>query len=228
MSKPCPIQGIAISQDCVECKNRLCKKPNKKIKQIVIGIDQSYQCCGISVIVDGKIKKIDSLDLSFTDNKTLKRLALQERLEQILFKLQNRGNIICIIERIRQFSKGFINMNYIKGIGALNSVIVDTCYKQNVPVYSVDTRAWKASVIGTSKPKENNWNTPPEKWPMIEWLIKKGYEKDLLIEVTNTRKTKFVFEKYGKRWTYNNDAADSVGIGLFWFIGDKDKLLKEG
>lgn len=198
------------------------------MKDIIIGIDQSYQNCGISIIVDGKVKKISSLDLSFYDNKTLKRSVLRERLEQVLFKLHGRGNIVCIIERIRQFSQGFINMNYIKGIGALNSVIVDTCYKYDVPVYSVDTRAWKAAVIGSSKPKTNNNLAPPEKWPMIEWLINEGYEKDILIEVISKNRTKFVFEKYGKRWSYNNDAADSVGIGLFWFRGDRNKLLEEG
>lgn len=198
------------------------------MKDIVIGIDQSYQCCGISIIVDNKIKKIDSLDLSIYDNKTLKRFALQERLNKILMAIHNRGNVICIIERIRQFSQGFINMNYIKGIGALNSTIIDTCYKFDVPVYSVDTRAWKAAIIGSSKPKENEWNTPPEKWPMIEWLIERGYEESLLIPIQNPHRTKNVFEKYDGRWIYNNDAADSVGIGLFWFRGDKDKLEQEG
>lgn len=198
------------------------------MKDIVIGIDQSYQCCGISIIVNNKIKKIDSLDLSIYGNKTLKRFALQERLSEILIAIRDKGNVVCIIERIRQFSQGFINMNYIKGIGALNSVIIDTCYKFDVPVYSVDTRAWKAAIIGSSKPKENKWNTPPEKWPMIEWLIERGHEESLLIPIQNPHRTKNVFEKYGERWMYNNDAADSVGIGLFWFRGDRDKLEQEG
>lgn len=198
------------------------------MRDIVIGIDQSYQCCGISIIVDDKIKKIDSLDLSVYDNKTLKRLTLQNRLCEILNIVHNKGNVICVIERIRQFSQGFINMNYIKGIGALNAIIVDTCYRYDVPVYSVDTRAWKAAIIGSSKPKENKWNTPPKKWPMIEWLIERGYEESLLIPIQNPHRTKNVFEKYGGRWIYNNDASDSVGIGLFWFRGDKDKLEQEG
>lgn len=203
-------------------------KDNSKNKDIVIGIDQSYQCCGISIIINSKIKKIDSLDLSEYNNKTLKRLTLQNHLCEILDVVHNKGNVICVIERIRQFSQGFININYIKGIGALNATIVDTCYNYNVPVYSVDTRAWKAAVIGSSKPKENKWNTPPEKWPMIEWLIERGHEESLLIPIQNPHRTKNVFEKYDGRWIYNNDAADSVGIGLFWFLGDKSKLNQEG
>lgn len=222
MSKPCPIQGIAISQNCIECDDKQCQ--NKKQKQIVIGIDQSYQNCGISIIVDNKIKKIDSLDLSSYKNKSLKRFMLQERLNELLFGVHDRGNVICIIERIRQFSQGFINMNYIKSIGALNATIVDCCYKYEVPVYSVDTRAWKATIIGSSKPKQNKWNTPPEKWPMIKWLIDQGYEHDLLIPVKNQRKKVGVFKKYNQKWIYNTDAADSVGIGLFWFRGDINKL----
>lgn len=222
MSVNCPMHGVAISQDCIECEDKLCKK-----KTIVIGLDQSYENTGISLIVDNSIKKIDSLDLSFYRNKTLKRYRLQERLEEVLIRVHNKGNVVCVIERIRQFSQGFINMNYIKSIGALNAVIIDTCYKYDVSVYSVDTRAWKAAIIGSSKPKANSWNTPPEKWPMIEWLIEQGYEKKLLIPIENQRKKNGVFEKYGKRWTYNNDAADSVGIGLFWFRGDRNKLELE-
>lgn len=222
MGRPCPIRGIAISQDCIECDDKICKK-----KTIVIGLDQSYENTGISLIVDNNIKKIDSLDLSVYKSKTQKRTMLQKRLEEILAFACKKGNVVCVIERIRQFSQGFININYIKSIGALNACIVDTCYRYEVPVYSVDTRAWKAAIVGSSKPKENIWNTPPEKWPMIEWLIEQGYEKQLLIPIENQRKKNGVFEKYEKRWMYNNDAADSVGIGLFWFRGDRNKLELE-
>ena len=45
-------------------------------------------------------------------------------------------NIICVIERIRLRSQGFLNINYIKSIGALNALIVDLMYEYNIKVYS--------------------------------------------------------------------------------------------
>lgn len=36
-------------------------------------------------------------------------------------------------------------------------MIVDTASQYNIPVYSVDTRAWKSASIGTSKEKSNKY-----------------------------------------------------------------------
>ena len=134
--------------------------------------------------------------------------------------------VICIIERIRLRSQGFLNIDYIKSIGALNSIIVDVCHDYCVPVYSVDTRCWKAQVIGTSKPMTNKYGVPEEKWPTVRWLLNKGWEDSILIKV-NGRKSKSTFIRDGQKYMYNNDAADSAGIAMFGFIGDKDKLQEE-
>lgn len=203
-----------------------------KYKKIVIGIDQSYKNTGISISADGKLKKVTSLFLEKCKCNSEKRMLLKKRLTEIVARLLPRAEkVVCIIERIRLRSQGFLNIDYIKSIGALNSVIVDVMYKYDVPVYSVDTRCWKAQIVGTSKPGNPNniWKMEPEKYPTFEWL--KNTYPDLLmsvfIDMTGSRKKKNVFEEDGKLWKINDDACDSAAISLFGFYGQKDKLQLE-
>lgn len=198
-----------------------------KYNRIVIGIDQSYKYTGVTISGDGKILKVAGLDMSLYKTKTQKRLELHKYIEKVALKTLERASAIdCIIERIRLYSDGFLNINYIKSIGALNSVIIDTMAQYDVEVYSVDTRAWKSQVVGTSKPKSNAYGVDPKKYPTIEWLINKGFEKDILEEVTG-RKTKGTFIQDGKKYRYNDDKADSAAISLFGFVGKKEQLQKE-
>lgn len=203
-----------------------------KYKKIVIGIDQSYKNTGISISADGKLLKVSSIYLEGYVSNSAKREYLAEKLKKILEKIYNKaGEVICIIERIRLRSKGFLNIDYIKSIGALNALIVDTMSLYGIPVYSVDTRCWKAQIVGTSKPgnPDNIWNMEAEKYPTFEWL-KMNYPNLLMsvfIDMTGTRKKKNVFEENGKLWKINDDACDSAAISLFGFYGGKDKLQIE-
>ena len=226
MAKPCPLLGKAIYLDCLDCETKPCKNPYKYNK-VVIGIDQSYNNTGISIAADGKLVKVKSLRLDKHKSNSDKRRALADTLDGLLRAVCPKAkNIVCIIERIRLSSQGFLNMDYIKSIGALNSIIVDTCYKYQVEVYSVDTRCWKAQVVGTSKPAANSFGVPEEKWPTVQWLINQGWGDSILIPIEG-RKTKGTFIRDGQKYMYNNDAADSAGIAMFGFIGDKDKLQLE-
>ena len=229
MSKPCPIMGVALYLDCLECETKECKKQvtYRKYKKVVIGIDQSYNNTGISIAADGKLKKVRSLNLEECKTNSDKRRALADTLDGLLSVVgQKTEKLVCIIERIRLRSQGFLNIDYIKSIGALNSVIIDKCHEYGVEVYSVDTRCWKAQVIGTSKGMPNSYGVPEEKWPTIKWLINQGWEDSILIPIEG-RKTKGTFFRQGKKYMYNNDAADSAGIAMFGFRGDKDKLQLE-
>ena len=226
MSKPCPIFGKAIYMDCLECEEKPCKK-QYKYKKVIIGIDQSYNNTGVSIAADGKLMKVRSIQLDKYKTNSDKRRALANTLNGLLSSVCSKGKeVICIIERIRLQSQGFLNMDYIKSIGALNSIIVDACYSYGVPVFSVDTRCWKAQVVGTSKPAPNKFGVPEEKWPTVRWLINKGWAESILIPVEG-KKTKGTFMMNGQKYMYNNDAADSAGIAMFGFIGDKDKLKEE-
>ena len=227
MGKPCPIKGVAIYLDCLECDTKECKKP--KYNRVIVGIDQSYNNTGISIAADGKLKKVKSLRLEGLENNSEKRRALASTLDGLLRSVAPRTDeVVCIIERIRLRSQGFLNIDYIKSIGALNSVIVDTCHDHGVIVYSVDTRCWKSQVIGTSKPSQvpNKYGVPDEKWPTVKWLLDQGWENSLIVPVS-PRKKKGTFERDGQRFMYNNDAADSAGIAMFGFLGDQSKLQLE-
>ena len=196
--------------------------------QVIIGIDQSYKNTGITIIADGKIKIVRSIQLSKLKSNSDKRRVLKQRLFNLLSQISSKcSNIVCIIERIRLRSQGFININYIKSIGALNAMIVDVMSEFDVKVYSVDTRCWKAQVIGTSKPLDNKYGVPPEKYPTVVWCIKQGFKSSILIDMSCTKTRKGTFIKDGKRYKFNDDAADSCAIAMFGVIGDKSKLELE-
>lgn len=229
MSKKCPVAGrLSVYLDCLECNRKQdCSQGKIKYNTICVGIDQSYKRTGISVSADGVLKKVSYIDLEKYKNKSEKRKALKQKLEHICNSLKPAAmQVICIYERIRLHSEGFLNIDYIKTIGALNAVIADVMYEYDIPVYSVDTRCWKASVIGTSKKASNNYGVPEEKWPTVLWCIKQGFKDSITLEVYG-RREKGTFMKDGKKYEYNNDAADSAGIAMFYFVGDKAKLKAE-
>ena len=218
--------------DCLECEEKYCKKYNIMSNKIVIGIDQSYKDTGISISMNGKIKTISHCYLANLKSNSEKRLMLKERLDIIFRKCKSlsikyNAQLICVIERIRLQSQGFINIDYIKSIGALNAMIVDKANEYNIKVYSVDTRCWKSNVIGTSKEKKNKYGIDPKKYPTILWLISKGYESYLLQPVSNKTKKGIVKQINNIKYTYNDNSADSACISLFPFMCNDNNLLKE-
>lgn len=198
-----------------------------KYKQLSIGIDQSYKNCGISISADGQLLKVTHIKLEQCRTNTDRRRLLKAYLDNMLKAITSKAdNIICVIERIRLHSQGFLNIDYIKSMGALNAVIIDIMDEYDIPVYSVDTRCWKSQVIGTSKPKDNNLGVPKEKYPTVEWCIEQGFENSVLRTVKG-RKKKGTFTRNGIRYMYDNDACDSSAISMFYFVGDKEKLKQE-
>lgn len=198
-----------------------------KYKQLSIGIDQSYKNCGVSISADGQLLKVTHIKLEQCRTNIDRRRLLKAYLDNMLKAITSKADsIICIIERIRLHSQGFLNIDYIKSMGALNAVIIDIMDEYDIPVYSVDTRCWKSQVIGTSKPKDNNLGVPKEKYPTVEWCIEQGFENSVLRTVKG-RKKKGTFTRNGIRYMYDNDACDSSAISMFYFIGDKEKLKQE-
>lgn len=198
------------------------------LKQTCIGIDQSYKNTGVSIAVDGKLASVSSIRLDRLQSKPLKRTALRDYLESLLDASGSLDtkDTVCVIERIRTFSQGFISTDYIKSIGALNAVIIDTMYRHGIEVYSIDTRAWKSGVIGTSKPEQNKYGISDKKWPTIKWLYKNHREfwEDV---VTPTKKKKGVMMYKGVKYEINDDACDSAAIALSWSVCTPDKFKLE-
>lgn len=203
-------------------------EPKRKYKELVIGIDQSYKNTGISVAADGRLIKVTSLHLEHLKTNREKRRYISQKLHAIIPKLLPKADkTVCLFERIRLRSEGFISVDYIKAMAALNAIISDICGDYGITAYSVDTRSWKAQVVGTSKPAKNKMGVPPEKWPTVKWLVSQGFEQNILVRVENPRKNKGTFMKNGVKYQYNDDAADSAGIAMYWFLGERDKLKEE-
>ena len=200
--------------------------------KIVIGIDQSYKRTGITIMQDNEIYKTFSVDYEYCKNNSEKRVFLENRLWDVIEFLES-NNPLVIVERIRLRSQGFLSEAYIKSTGALIATIVDFFYYWNeIPVYSVDTRAWKSAIIGTSKPKENKYGIDPHKWPTILYLKQKGLLKHIAYPYKG-KSTKGVI-KVNMGLTegivncrINDDVADSVCIAMYGFLPKSKQKLKE-
>lgn len=193
--------------------------------KIIIGIDQSYQDTGIAIGFNGKIKTAKDIELHSLKNNSLRREHLRDQLKIMYSFAYDKANqydasVTVLIERIRLKSQGFLNIDYIKSIGALNAIICDVAAMYDFPVYSVDTRAWKSTIIGTSKTQNNPYGIDPHKWPTILWCIKHGYEPYIKYPITNNRKQKGVITKNNERYSYNDNTADSIGICLYGFTNN--------
>ena len=155
---------------------------------------------------------------------------LRERLDNIVKRVKEKypdAEVVCVIERIRLKSQGFLNINYIKGIGALNAIITDTMYEYGIETFSVDTRAWKSAIVGTSKPMANKYSIEPEKYPTILWNVKSGRKKEI-INYEVGKKKKGVIVKGDKKYRYDDDKSDSIAISFYGFLPAKrQKLEKE-
>ena len=227
MSKYCPIKGVALYLDCLECEVKLCMKSQIQVKpKCIIGIDQSYKNTGISVASQKGLEYISSVQLYKLTSNTEKRLEVASRVSEIIEQFSKEYIVDkIIIERIRLQSQGFINIDYIKSIGALNAAIVDIASKYDIPVYSVDTRAWKSKVVGTCKPKENKYGVDPHKWPTLLFVKDLGFTSDILVPAG--KKKTGVIEIKGKKYVFNDDAADSACIALYGFLSKNKQNLKE-
>ena len=200
--------------------------------RVIIGIDQSYKNTGVTINYNnGEKVKVFGIRTENIKENSDKRKAIKEKLEKIIERTKTNfpnTEIVCIIERIRLQSKGFLNINYIKGIGALNALIVDLMCDYGIETFSVDTRAWKSSVVGTSKPMENKYGIIPEKYPTIVWNIKHGRKKDIINHNVGKKSKGVITNNKGERYMYDDDKSDSIAISFYGFIpASEQKLEKE-
>ena len=171
----------------------------------IIGIDASYTRTGLAIAIDGNLETVKSIKFKGLKTKPEKRANLRKKVEKYIKKYQPD---MIVTERTRQFSTGdksFIALNMIKTGMSLLTTIIDIAYENGIPVYSVDTRAWKSAVVGTSKPKGGD-----KKLPTLEYITSLGFD---------------VYD--------DDDAADAACISLFYWRASKkhgetrrDELLK--
>lgn len=202
---------------------------NKKIKAIV-GIDQSYKRSGIAICINGNITYIDSISpqASLCSSEKRKYLTnnIYHNVKQKLIECHlGSQDTIIVFEKIRQFSRGFISMNYIVETGALIAYLVDKFKDDGYECYCIDTRAWKSAVVGTSKPENNKYKINPAKWPTIKYI--RTQVDNSLILVPEKKKKKGTIKIKGNYYSVNDDACDAACIAQFYFKSkDPFKLLK--
>jgi len=207
------------------------------VDKVVIGIDQSYTRTGITVLVDREVFEVYSIDFKGCKNNTEKRITLRGKIIDIINQAVSEiksENIIIICERIRLRSQGFLSENYIKSTGALIASIIDICYGYNLPVYSVDTRAWKSAIIGSSKPLNNPYGINPEKYRTILYMRDKGLLSWIAEEYSGRGEKGVIWanrtvrgHKEKVRIKVNDDLADSYCIALYGFLPKSKQKLKE-
>ena len=130
---------------------------------IILGIDQSYTKTGTAVLKDDELIKSKSWNFTKLKSKTEKRKEMKRITKGLINKYKCD---MIIVERIRTFSRGqsggsFFSIDYIKSTAALIATIVDTAQLYGIPVYSVDTRSWKAQIVGKSTHNKNESTKQP-------------------------------------------------------------------
>lgn len=208
----------------------------KTYNKIVIGIDQSYKRTGITVLGDKQILQMLSVDYKGCENNSQKRFELRNELFNLMREIdtqRNTGskNITVIVERIRLRSQGVLSESYIKSTGALVATIIDFFYHyNNIPVYSVDTRAWKSAIIGTSKPVDNDYGIDPHKYPTILYMRCIGLLGRIAVPYEGRGKKGIIPIKIeGKKvpCKINDDVADSYCIAMYGYLPKGKQNLKE-
>ena len=204
----------------------------------MIGIDQSYTRTGITVLCDKEIFEMYNIDFKGCKTNTDKRRALREQLSKVIETVRDELDEYMpdiITERIRLRSQGFLSENYLKATGALIATIMDTADYYMCPVYSVDTRAWKSAIVGSSKPLQNPYGINPEKYRTILYLKQKGL-LHWIAEVYEGRGEKGIIwanrtltdgKKEKVRIKINDDLADSYCIAMYGFLPKSRQKLKE-
>jgi len=204
--------------------------PNKK-REMIIGIDQSYDQTGIGISVNGKCVAAKVLDMNKDwfhindkpiNNNTVKRRLLKNELRKIFKKYKTDYKITVIFERIRTFSGSHISTNYIIVTGALIAVIIDACFEDFIEAYSVDTRSWKKQITGSAK-SGTKTNTkgkevPDKKGPTLKWVNSQVGKK------INPNVLKEYGGENGK--ITNDNLADAICISLYGFVSENNKKLK--
>ena len=224
-------------------------KGNEGDAIFVLGVDESYANTGMSITYGNpfyEYKTVDCISIngSFAKDKNEYRTMLLDEICKLLNKHKNElnGTIGCmtVAERIRQFSRGFISIDYIKSMGALIAYIVEASSQFVMPTFSVDTRCWKSTVVGNSKPMLNSFHVAPEKYPTLDYVVKHGMKGFVFNEVSEAEGKKLLSHKNpknifksasGKYVHVDDDKADSICISRFIFEAmsqgkDLDKLLK--
>lgn len=197
--------------------------------KIVIGIDQSYTCTGVSFLRDGKLLKLIDIEKRKHESNAEFRSRFRDYLTDEINYYCIENDVTVVYEDIRLKSQGHISLSVIVRLSALTSVIVDVCDMFGAPCFSVDTRVCKAAIVDTSKPKKNKYGFPPEKYPTLVYMRNMGLLWEIAEPYEGRGKKGVVMVKYKGsriRCKLNDNKADAYCISLFGYR--YPERLKEG
>lgn len=199
--------------------------------EYILGIDESYTRTGLTLLnKEGSIIEMLSLNYCDCNNNTEKRNLLSATIYELI---GNYTNVLVIIERIRLRSQGVLSQSYIISTGALIATIVDVCYSLGIQVYSVDTRAWKFAIVGTSKPLDNPYGIDPHKYPTILYMRNLGLLSHIAYPYKGKGKKGVIpmlnrLTGIKENYKINDDIADSYCIARYGLLPKtKQKLQLE-
>lgn len=191
------------------------------MKQMVIGLDQSYTDTGLCIAVDGLPKYAESISFAGVVTKSDKRMVVLKRLEKYIRRFRDRYDICIVIEAIRLFSgsKPHISTAYIFSTCALVGAIVDFAAANNIGVYWVETRSWKKAVLGSSKPSGRKLQgvKDPKKVDSVLFAINNGFESSIQSIVKSGKNA-------GQK-RYNDNIADAICIAICGFNKEVRKKI---
>jgi len=190
------------------------------MKQMVIGLDQSYTDTGLCIAVDGVPKYAESVSFGDALYKSDKRKAILERVRKLIKRFCTKYNISIVIEAVRLFSgsQPHISTAYIFSTCALIGSIVDLAHELDIDIYWVETRSWKKHVLGSSKPSGRILKgvKDEKKVDSVLYALKNGFEESVSYTVKNGK------NKGQKR--YNDNIADAICIAV---AGFNKKIIKK-
>ena len=205
-------------------------------EKYIIGIDESYNRCGITLMCDKVIVELISVDFKNCINNTEKRSEVKKVLTRMCreYRLDKR-NCDCIVERIRLFSQGKISESYIMATSGLVSSIIDTVSDYGIKTYSVNTKTWKSAIVGNSKPLNNPYGINPEKYRTILYMRDRGLLHHIAEEYKGRGEKGVIWanrtltdgKKEKVRVKINDDLADSYCIAMYGFLPENKQKLKE-
>ena len=198
------------------------------VKKIVIAFDQSYKRTGISVGIDGKLVKVTSVDLSTYPPNEARAVLRNIATKLIRNALKKCKDVVILTERIRTQSQYHgrngpqyaVSKDYIFKTSALVYQIVDAAAEFDLKTYSVDTRSWKAQIVGSSKAKKTKDGKRDAKGETVQYVQRLGF--DLFIRTQRATK-----KNPNGLDIYDDDAADSACICLYGFLPASKQKLTE-
>lgn len=115
----------------------------------ILSIDQSYTHCGIAYVEDSEPLYFNNFvykksDTTYKPSKQEKRRQLIQKLGEL--SLDMAAPDLILVEKVRTFTHGKINVKTIMALHAMVIAIADNF--PLIPIKCIDTRMWKKAILG--------------------------------------------------------------------------------